>query len=401
MASETLQYSFAQGITSPVGADGIEPYSLENDAAWAPAEGVIPLEWAERALATAGVSHLDQTHEELVSGDLGIDFSDIGLTLSAPITTFRFDRQARRIHATVDIDAAASLSLEIIGDLAADGAEFNPRQISFRVLPANDLARSHFFASTLSACFTLINRASVTISGGRVTFGASRLELREISNLLLTRETSFRLMIIGKAIGEEFEFPPQLSGAEVQTINFVRHAITDRTFVWPTWRYPLILRADESSVEKIKACGKPRPMAIPEPISVALLGHEIHLGMVNTILEEAIIEDSETVLAEASKLDGREIQAVARSLAGRATIECPEAPALPPNPWTATEQVLISLDNELVTRITDRYNALAASTLEGLNEEEKEALTNPKPSFAELLIDKSTTAVVEKKPAPP
>ena len=41
---------------------------------------------------------------------------------------------------------------------------------------------------------------------------------------------------------------------------------------------------------------------------------------------------------------------------------------------------------QLCSRLAGRYNALAAATLAGLSDEEKDKLTNPVPSIGELLL---------------
>jgi hypothetical protein len=217
------------------------------------------------------------------------------------------------------------------------------------------------------------------------------LRLAEISKLLRNRQTAYYLMIIGKACGCEFVFPEHLSGSEVQSIAFIHHAIVERTFTWPISRHPQSLTATEQNLKFLETAAEPRRIAIPRPVLAPLLGREIDLGWVTVVIEAAVIEDVARVVAEASKLDGHEIDASVKSLDGRATIECPDAPKLPPQPWKANEEALIAIDRELVCRITQRYNSLAASTLEGLSDEKKAELVNPSPSLSEVLVPEADT----------
>jgi hypothetical protein len=309
----------------------------------------------------------------------------MGFTFSAPLDDVHLDAKAGKINVAAKRDEAVTISLEFDGEVVPSGAGFSARRVSVRILPINNLARSEFVASSLEAALALAERTTVKLRGAGVNFGSFDLSLREISELLRTRETSLRLMIIGKAVNVAFDFPPHLSAVEVQTIAFLRHAIIDRQFTWPIWRHPLSLTADRPTFEKVKASSGPARIGIPRQVTEALLGHEIGLGLVNILMEQAVIEDADRVMAEVAMLDGHEVQAFVRSLAGRATIECPQAPTLPENSWTSKEQALIWLEETLVARVTERYNVLATSTLTGLSDNEKKELTEPEPGLGELL----------------
>lgn len=80
--------------------------------------------------------------------------------------------------------------------------------------------------------------------------------------------------------------------------------------------------------------------------------------------------------------DGHEVEGQVRSLTGTALMETLEAPRLPADAWDPSEQALIALEPILSARLADQYNSLAASTLEGLSEEEKAELT-ARPEFDE------------------
>ena len=86
------------------------------------------------------------------------------------------------------------------------------------------------------------------------------------------------------------------------------------------------------------------------------------------VLKEAVIKDRERFLSELAVNYGHEVITAVRALDGRETIDCREAPRLPPNQWTTVEKVLIELKPILCRLLADRYNALAASTLEGLTD---------------------------------
>ena len=47
-----------------------------------------------------------------------------------------------------------------------------------------------------------------------------------------------------------------------------------------------------------------------------------------------------------------------------------DAPRLPAKVWNEDLQILINMEGQLDAALVERYNALAASTLEGLNDED-------------------------------
>jgi hypothetical protein len=349
------------------------------------AEGALAV---EKLLAELrGVGGADATTEGVETVDLlGIELADIGLSISAPISHLHYDQAAGTVDVLATIDQAAEISVTLAGEVVGGGAEFSPREVLLRISPTSPLARAEFVASTLTAALALGGAATVRLVDGDVRFRGFDLPLAQISDLLRTRETSLRLMAIGAAIHAEFEFPPHLSGAEIQAIDFVRHAIIDRTFTWPTPRHPLTLPANEPNLRRLQSTTKPARIEIPRTTTVELLGHEIPLGTTRVIMEGAVIEDLDHVVTDVLRLDGHPVQAYVRSLEGRATIECPEAPILPEHPWTEDEAALISLEEQLCSRLTERYNILAAGTLAGLSEAEKADLTNPAPSLGELFV---------------
>ncbi|HYL97386.1 MAG TPA: hypothetical protein VEZ90_00405 [Blastocatellia bacterium] len=325
MTTEIQRYPLAETLASPIGMRGFVPYPFEKMGdTTIPAEGAILL---DEALGPGGVAFGSRGLADLPVVDLGIKLAEAEIALSAPIASLSFDRENGKIRFSVEIDGVARILIERREVTGA--SRFRPHDILVQASPINRFAPAEFIASTLTAALALADRTTVKVFSGNVTFGAFDLSLPEISNLLRSRQTAHRLMIIGKACGYEFEFPQQLSGAEIRTIAFIHHAIVDRTFIWPIHRHPLPVIANERNLELLKSRSQPGKIAIPRPIVENLLGHEIDLGKVNIVMEEAVIEDVDRIIAEASTLDGHEILTSVRSLAGGATIECPETPMLP------------------------------------------------------------------------
>jgi hypothetical protein len=65
-----------------------------------------------------------------------------------------------------------------------------------------------------------------------------------------------------------------------------------------------------------------------------------------------------------------------RSISGIGRYFLPEAPKLPDDPWDDKTVACILLEDEINARLAERYNALAASTLEGLTPEEVKIVTS-------------------------
>ena len=80
--------------------------------------------------------------------------------------------------------------------------------------------------------------------------------------------------------------------------------------------------------------------------------------------------------------DGHTVDFQARPLSGKVKISLQEAPRLPASPWEPIVEELIKLEWSLDERLAEQYHALAASTLDGLTEEEKAEVTQ-RPSTVE------------------
>jgi len=91
-------------------------------------------------------------------------------------------------------------------------------------------------------------------------------------------------------------------------------------------------------------------------------------------IEEAVLDNFEEVKKELSKLDGSQVLAQVRSKSGIVQIESITTPHLPKEAFSKDIQRLIDLDEKFDSMILDKYFILASSTLEGLTEEQKEAI---------------------------
>jgi hypothetical protein len=200
--------------------------------------------------------------------------------------------------------------------------------------------------------------------------------LLKISNLLRARQTAYRLMVIERATGKEFRITPDITEQGVIDIAFAYHAIVDRSFVWELNPGKVTAPATHEYLAQLPQ--KEQSMRYEEHFArhdLTILDETVSLGSGTTIVEDFFIVDEDKVRQELAMNDGHTVEYVAGSLSGRAFWNYPEAPRLPDSPWDSKIQALIDLESELDTRLSERYNAFAASTLEGLTEEEKRAVT--------------------------
>jgi hypothetical protein len=176
----------------------------------------------------------------------------------------------------------------------------------------------------------------------------------------------------------------------MNAISFTFHAITQGKFQWPAkFTAPLPLPANKDSVELLDTLPAIEPGGSvyrlfigPEPSSRRIFGQTIPLGHVTVFFEDAVFQDFEGARQELVKLDGHIVQVSVRSISGIGRYYLPEAPKLPDAPWDDKAMACILLEDEINNRLADRFNKLAASTLEGLTPEETQVVTS-RPALGE------------------
>jgi hypothetical protein len=200
--------------------------------------------------------------------------------------------------------------------------------------------------------------------------------LLDISQMLRRRQIAYRIMVIEKATGYEFQLPLDISGEQVETIALIYHAIVERSFDWPIDSITVFFPASEEWLNRLTFVNQFDAFTLgPDPIARNLFGKQISLGEGNVTVLDKSIENFDKVQQKLTCNDGHTVPVVIRSLSGHGRYVLPEAPRLPVAPWDSMIKELINLEAQLDARLVERYHALAASTLEGLTEEEKTAIT--------------------------
>jgi hypothetical protein len=324
----------------------------------------------------SGLVYVPTPRKESVS--LRILISDFNVAIDGAVVQLMQDKDAGKIFMRVAIDANVEASITFSGRMSEHGASFEIEEVSFRLAPTEDCARADFVASTINAALNLSKRVHLQMpeSGLDLVLGFD-LPLIEISRLLQSRQTSFRLMTIEQATGVRFDLPSDgFSGNEIGDINFVFRSIVERRFIFLLNFVQVYIEASEEGAERLKLLKESDALTLgPNPITKSLLGVEIWLGPQTTTINDPFIGEFERVQQEVLRRDGHVVRVVIRSLSNRAVYELPEAPRLPPDPWNGRIQRLIDLEGDLDSRLFGRCNALAAGSLAGLTQEEKELVT--------------------------
>jgi len=295
-----------------------------------------------------------------------------------------------KIIARFIVDDNVYLDLKIVGQSIESENKFTG-QFSLFYQIEQRRPRAHFVADTLMAVIGLAGRFDLEISKPKVSTNLNfELQLLEISKMLCRRQMSYRLMVIEKATGKQFLLPSAISKSEIEGIAFVYHAIADRSFVWHSGKMEFAVPATQEKLALLLQSEQPFNISLePHSFSETVLGESISLGSAKIVIVDAVLRNLNEVRRELEKLDGRLVNVTIESLSGQVRYEFQEAPCLSDKSWEEKIQRLIDLEDQLDTALIARYHALAASTLEGLTEEEKAEITMPSNIGEAFLIDDS------------
>lgn len=308
---------------------------------------------------------------------LAISIPDFNSVIDGTIVQLERSEEVGSIGIKVSIDASVEANIAFAGRLNEDRESFEIEEVLFRLAPTEDCARADFVATTINAALSLSEKVYFHLPE-TIALAGFDLPLIEVSRLLQSRQTSFRLMTIERATGIRFALPPLgFSGTDIAGIIFVFRAIVDRAFTYHLINgIPIEIKADEEGAKSLRSLEESRVMAFgPEEMSKPLLGVEISLGRMTVKIPDPYIVGIERVREEIAMGDGHLVTVLVRSVTNQALFELPEAPRLPPDAWDRRTQMLIDLEETLDSHLIERYHALAASTLAGLSTEERTRVT--------------------------
>jgi len=331
-------------------------------------------------LATANVlggrltTHLPQSISEI---SLQIGIPDFECSLELPLTEMIPEMESGKVILRAAIDSDSILILTLIGELFSKEDKFQIKQVGLNIETETKLARSDFVLTSLRAMLSLAEHTYWRIPELQLDLGLKFDDpLLAISQMLRRRQIAYRVMVIEKATGYRFQLPLDISGEEEKEITLIYHAIAERSFDWPINSITVFLPALEEWRQRLLVSNQFNSFTRgPDPITRTLFSKEIFLGEGTLTVEDKSIETFDEVQQELARNDGHTVPVVIRSLTGHGRYDLPEAPRLPDMPWDEKIQGLVDLEVRLDEALVARYHALAASTLEGLTEEEKIAIT--------------------------
>jgi len=322
--------------------------------------------------------------------DFKIGFSDFNCNFNLEIVDIHWSLSSNEIVLYLDLDGKLTVKA-ILDGYWKEGTEptFQLESFGMKLDKKQETPISMFLSSTLWAMLGLSPKFRVRIPQLNYDLTTSfELSVNEVSKLLQERQIAYRLLVIESATGIKLPFPQgYIHGEDIGNIAFCYHAIVDREFDWFLNPTTIPWTANEESFSWLPETDKPTSLIFgPEVFLESIFGVEIPLGVLTAKIEKADIDNYEEVRENLSKLDNSIVEVKLRSLNGMNRIIAVRVPTLTPNPWSLELQKLIDLDGKLDSIVLDKYFALAALTLEGLTEEQKEAILE-RPNLDEDAFD--------------
>ncbi len=311
------------------------------------------------------------------SASVEFSFPEFDYSFTAPLIDLTFTPDSRRVVARAAIDESVTMVWTLGGEPSPEGGKMLLKDAAFDFEMASGRPRAEFVADTVKALLWLAGPMRLRIPGvrfdGELNFEAP---LKEVSDLLGHRHAAYRLMLIGCAFNQEIPVPAQLSDWDMQDISFAHHAIVDRSFTWGFMRKRLPVR-DEGEVRKMLESGE-NPFYFHlelDDFCLKLPGRHLSAGRTTIKIEEARILNAGEIKRQLESTNTRELQAFMLTLSGIAECQFHDAPRLPELELDERLAEFVNLEAPFDERICQTYNRLAASTLEGLTEEQIAAVT--------------------------
>ena len=316
--------------------------------------------------------------------------SDLSLEITIPELDFRFTGSVGNVSKLMAADSRSgfifdvplhngtNLVLTLSGSMNREDA-FTTKEVNVNIDSQDQDAEACFVASSFYAAVGMGERVRILIPElGLDLNQAFQATLSAISEKLQWRQVAYRVMVVERATGFKFELPSALSGIDVEHLAFIYYAVVERTFLFPfsTVTYPA-LPATKSNLEQITNLSSKNFIVVgPDSLNKSFLGKTIPLGDDAVfIIADAAIDNFDQVREELARDDGHSVEIVIRSLSGQAEYRLPSAPRMPDTAWEPFIQKLVNMDAVLDARLAERYHTLAAATLSGLSDAEKEIAT--------------------------
>jgi hypothetical protein len=323
-----------------------------------------------------------------------IGFPEIGVSFWTELSQVETNADYTVVTAGAFIDPGAMIFITLHNEITDGAGNLTIKNISINFSVSQHRPRAHFMASSLYATLALAGPVHILIPSLNVDLQTSFfMPLPEVSRLLQSRQTYYGLMVIEHAAELEFDISDFITGEDVSNISFSYHAIVQREFIWLMDFFALTVPASDESLEWIDSLSPIEPGGNiyrlsfgPGPEVRMILGKPVELGPQTIFIEDGDFRDFENVRRGIAQLDGHIVPVVIRPISGLGRYIF-SAPPQPPSSWDDKIMLCLSLEQQLNQRLAAQYNALAASTLDGLTPEEIESITSHTDEDAFLLAD--------------
>jgi hypothetical protein len=335
--------------------------------------------WLPPALP-ATASHLAETEEPT----LGIEVPGFNFSFGTALSDMHLNDDYSVVTVEALLDPGLTVLVTLKTQVVDTAGNLRITDVSINFDVNEHRPRTHFLASSLYAMLPLAGPVRIVIPAMRVDVTANfSTPLREVSNLLQSRQTYYGLMVIERATGLKLSIPEYIPSDDMNALAFTYHAIVDRTFDWPAkFMEALPLPANEENLARLNNLPSTEPGGSiyrlqfgPEPSSKTIFGQTVDLGLETILIGDAVFQNLEDARRQMAQLDGQTVHVEVRSLSGIGKYHFPNAPRLPDRPWDEKIEACIKLEDRLNECLADRYNKLATSTLAGLTSQEIKAVT--------------------------
>jgi hypothetical protein len=313
------------------------------------------------------------------SASVEFDFPEFDYSFNAPLIDLTYTPDSRRVTARVAIDESVTMVWMLNGEPSPEGGKMLLKEATVDFEMESGRPRAEFVADTVNALLWLAGPMRLRIPGvrldGHLNFEAP---LKKASELLRHRHTAYRLMVIGSAFEQEIPIPVEISDSDWQEIAFAYHAIVDRSFEWAFMRERFPIQ-DKVEAQKLWENGE-NPFHFHlelDDFRLKLPGRQLSAGRATIDIEQARILNAAEIRRKLEGSNGRGHQAFMFALTGVAECEFHDAPRLPEMESDKRLAEFIDLKAPLDERVCRAYDQLAASTLDGLDEEQIAAVTAP------------------------
>lgn len=308
-----------------------------------------------------------------------ISFSDFAEVFSFEIVDIVGNEFSEQIFFNLECEDRFFVHLKLNGFWELENEpKFQLTDVDWSFEEKENNPTSAFVLNTFIASLCLSNKIKVEIPSVDYWFEVSvPSPLNKISEILQNRQLAYRLMVIEKSFQTSLPFPRRfIAGEEVKNIDFCYNAIVNKQFEWSYDSFTLFPFAIEENLKYLPAENTSYHLVFPffDEI-IVIFNRQLFLGDFTIEVEEAVIENYEEVKANFAELNGQTVKMIIKPLNGKVKYTFLSVPALPKKAWKAEVQNLVDLDEKLNSVFLDRYFKLAASTLEGLSEEQKESIT--------------------------